>query len=489
MRSARLTPVSTANFLVTSTHRAWLEIAAFKQTGAASVVTRATKAVLLATSFLFALAGLTLVTVIFLLTGNSFVQTNLVANNASFHPQIVDPNMLDAWGIALRPPGAGGHIWVDNAMSGTSVEYIGDVNGMPLHQDGLKSVTLDLPRWTDHGYAFVTGLAYNSAADIKGQPVEFPVSGPANNNSTTPPTPIPGGASGSAAFAFVTEDGCINAWRANTKVAMSSAPIMIDYSKTSPHMPYRANCVFSGAALTVNAYNTEAYAKAGGNHLFATDFRNNAIQVFDDQWKDVTSSYHFQTPSDVGELHVFNILDLAGHLYIAYAKFSTNSDEGMEEEDGLGKGFGHIVEYNEDGTLVKDFNDQGMLNAPWGMAIAPAKFGKFGGDLLVADLGDGTVSAFDPVTGNFVDQLKDSWGKVISIDRLWGLTFGNGVSLGDANSLYFTAGPNNEYDGLFGKLAVAPPWPKALVAWTLFLLSAAAWVILKNQKRSISIPA
>src|SRR5580658_9819916 len=157
---------------------------------------------------------------------NRFVQTNLVANNASYHPQIVDTEMLDAWGIALRPPGAGGHIWVNNAMSGTSVEYIGDVNGIPLHQDGLKIVTLDLPRWTDHGIAFVTGLVYNSAHDIEGQPVEFPVSGPANNNSTTPPTPISGGTSGSAAFIFVTEDGCINAWRSNTKIAMTGAPII-----------------------------------------------------------------------------------------------------------------------------------------------------------------------------------------------------------------------------------------------------------------------
>ena len=429
---------------------------------------------------------------------NAYVETDLVCNpgyykSKGFSPQnephlIQDENMRDAWGIALRPPGAGGHIWIDNATSGTSVEYIGDVNGIPLHQDGLKSVTLDLPRWTDHGYAFVTGLAYNSAADIKGQPVEFPVSGPANNYSTTPPTPIPGGTSGSAAFAFVTEDGCVNAWRANAKVAMTSAPIMVDYSKTSSQTLYRANCVFSGAAMTVNAYDTPAYTKAGGNHLFATDFRNNAIEVFDNQWKDVTSSYHFQTPSDVGELHVFNIIDLAGHLYVAYAKFSTNSDEGMEEEDGLGKGFGHIVEYNEDGTLVRDFNDKGMLNAPWGLALAPAKFGSFGGDLLVANLGDGTIAAFDPTTGNYVDELKDGWGHVIQIDRLWGLTFGNGVSLGDANSLYFTAGPNNEYDGLFGKLTVASPLPFAplVLAIVIFLLGA-AWAVWKRQKSSVSL--
>jgi uncharacterized protein (TIGR03118 family) len=432
---------------------------------------------------LLAIASFGLVIAVAVLHGNSFAQTNLVADNESFHPQIVDPHLIDAWGIALRPPGAGGHIWIDNAMSGTSVEYIGDVNGQPLHQDGLKSVTLDLPRWTDHGFAFVTGLAYNSAADIKGQPLEFPVSGPANNNTNTPPTPIPGGTSGSAAFAFVTEDGCINGWRANTKVAMTSAPIMADYSKTSAHLPYRANCVFSGAALTNNAYDTDAFTKSGGNHLFATDFRNNMIQVFDNRWKDVTSSFHFQTPTSIGELHVFNISDLGGHLYVAYAKFSTNSDEGMEEEDGLGKGFGHIVEYNEDGTLVKDFDDEGMLNAPWGLAIAPAKFGRFGGDLLVADLGDGSVAAFDHNTGKFIDQLRDEWGNPVNIDRIWGLTFGNGVTLGDANSLYFTAGPNNEYDGLFGKLTVSPR-PMAIFVLAGILFLAAAWALWRTRERS-----
>jgi uncharacterized protein (TIGR03118 family) len=381
---------------------------------------------------------------------NRFVQTILVANHAKFHPQIVNPDMINGWGIAVRPPGAGGHFWINNAGTGTSVEYIGDVNGVPLHQDGLTSVTLDSPLFTDHGHPTVTGLAYNAASDVPGQPVEFAVSGPAVNYSTNPSTPIAGGTSGSAKFVFVTEDGAINAWRLNTATAMPSAPLVIDYSKTAAHYPYEANCVFSGVAMTANAHDTAAYTGAGGNHLLATDFRNNAIEVFTNQWKDVTSSYHFQTPSSVGTLHVFNIADLNGHLYVAYAMFDPNGDEGMEEKDG--PGLGHIVEYNEDGTLVRDFNDSAKLNAPWGMAIAPAGFGRFGGDLLVANLGDGTIAAFDQASGKFVDDLKDEDGKVIAIDRVWGLVFGNGVSLGDANSLYFTAGPNGEFDGEFGKL-------------------------------------
>jgi uncharacterized protein (TIGR03118 family) len=415
--------------------------------------------------------------------GNQFVQTILVADNATYNPQIVNPNMLDAWGIAVRPPGAGGHIWIDNAESGTSVEYIGDVDGVPLYQDGLTSVTLDTPRFTDHGYAFVTGLVYNAASDVVGQPVEFPVSGPADNYSTNPPTPISGGTSGSAKFVFVTEDGAVNAWRLNTATAMTSAALIIDYSKTAPYFPYAANCVFSGVAMSTNAYTTSVYTSAGGNHLFATDFRNNAIEVFNNQWQDVTTSYHFQTPSDVGILHAFNITDLAGHLYVAYAMFNPAGDEGMEEEDGVG--YGHIVEYNEDGTLVRDFNDQGLLNAPWGMVIAPAGFGRFGGDLLVSNFGDGTLAAFDPTTGNFIDNLRDGNGNVISIDGVWGLVFGNGVSLGDANSLYFTAGPNSEFDGEFGKLTVlpgavpaTPPW--ALVALSLLVFVTSAWFLSRN---------
>lgn len=384
--------------------------------------------------------------------GNQFVQTILVANNASFHPQFVNPEMVNAWGIAIRPPGAGGHFWINTAGAGTSVEYIGDVPGMALHQDGLKSVTLDAPQFTDHGVPMVTGLAYNAASDVPGQPVEFPVSGPASDHSTNPPTPIPAGTAGSAKFIFVTEDGVINAWRATTAIAMATAPVMINYSKTA-RFPYAANCVFSGVAMTVNAHESAAFAAAGGNRLFATDFRNGAIEVFDNQWKDITSSFHFHTPASVGPLHPFNIAALDGHLFVAYAMFDPNGDEGMEEKPGAG--YGRVVEYNEDGTMVRSFDDAGRLDAPWGLAIAPAGFGRFGGALLVGNLSDGTIAAFDRQTGKFLDVLRDPAGQPISIDRLWGLVFGNGVSLGDAHTLYFTAGPNSEADGIFGKLTAA----------------------------------
>jgi len=394
---------------------------------------------------------------------DAYFQTNLVANSEAYNPQIVDPNMTDAWGLALRPPGAGGHFWVADAVGGTSVEYTGDVNGITLHQDGLATVSLDTPQFTDHGYAFVTGVVYNSASDFSGQPVEFAVSGPANNLSSGTPVPIPGGTSGSSKFVFVTEDGAINAWRSNTATAMPTAPIKVDYSKTSSYFPYATNSVFTGVAMTQNVYTSGAFVTNGvggsGNLLFAADQRNNAIQVFSNQWQDVTSSFHFATPATVGGLHPFNVVDLAGHLFVTYAQFNPSGDEGQEQNEGAG--LGHIVEYNENGTLARDFHDEantsaGVLDEPWGVAIAPSTFGIYGGDVLVSNFGDGKVAAFDPVTGDFLGNLKDQHGDDISIDGIWGLAFGNGVSLGDANSLYFTAGPEAEQDGLFGKLTVAP---------------------------------
>jgi uncharacterized protein (TIGR03118 family) len=377
--------------------------------------------------------------------------TALVANSPVYHPQIVDPHMLDGWGIALRPPGAGGHIWIANAASGTVSEYIGDVAGIPLHQDGLKYVQLDQPRWTDHGYAFVTGQVYNAASDLPGQPVEFPVSGPAQNLKGKKPVRIKNGYSGSAKFVFVTEDGCINAWSSNTAVAMDSAPLVINYSKTAHYMPHRVNCVFTGVAMTCNPVNSDAYKKAGGNRLFVADIRNNEIEVYDNQWHNITSSFHFQKPASVGDLSPFNIMDLGGHLFVAYAAFDPASDEGQEQL--AGGGLGHVVEYNEDGTLVLDFDaDHDCLNLPWGMAIAPSEFGEFSNDLLVANFGEGTVAAFNMKTGDFAGYLRDSDTHIISIDGIWGLAFGNGVSLGDSKALYFTAGPNTEQDGEFGRI-------------------------------------
>jgi uncharacterized protein (TIGR03118 family) len=422
---------------------------------------------------------------------NSYVQTNLVSDLASDNPEILDSDFHDSWGIALRPPGAGGHIWINNAENGTSDEFIGDVGGNPLHQDALQSVTIDAPTFTDHGYSFDTGIVYNSASDADAAAglqdlaygtnpssdiYEFGLynqTAYVNNNPDNTTT-----YTGPAKFAMCTEDGCINAWASNTATAMPSAPIMVDYSKEGNFgdAGLAANAVYSGMAMTENLYSTSsssAFVTQGGNHIFATDFRNNVIEVFNDQWQDVTSTYKangaFTPPANILDnpfadaatpgsnphvaLRAFNITDIGGNLYVAYGMFYAAGDEGMEEQDG--QGLGAVCEFSETGQLIREFNDEGQLDAPWGMVIAPASFGAYGGDLLVTNFGSGYISAFDTTTGDFVGNLDDPDGNPINIDGIWGLTFGNGVSLGGSNTLYFTAGTNNEVDGLFGSLNVS----------------------------------
>lgn len=123
-------------------------------------------------------------------------------------------------------------------------------------------------------------------------------------------------------------------------------------------------------------------------------------------------------------------------------------------EEVAGRGLGRLAEFDEDGRVATVWRDRGLLNAPWGLAWAPESFGAYGGKLLVGNFGDGTVVAFDPVTRAAVDYLRDRRGKPIVIDGLWGLQFGNGASLGASDALYFAAGPEEEKQGLFGKLVV-----------------------------------
>jgi uncharacterized protein (TIGR03118 family) len=437
---------------------------------------------------------------------NAFVQTNLVSDSADYNPTYptLDPNMEDAWGIATRPAGAGGHIWVDNAFTGTASEYIGDVNGTPLFQDGLTSVPMQAPAFTDRGTPFVTGLVYDAASDLPGQAEEFPVSGDARNADTGVDEGV---VSGSSKFIFATEDGAINAWMSNTATAMDQAPLVLDYSKTAQTdgisnyttLGDNANPVFSGIAITDHAVTTSQVGTAAGNHIYTADFRNGNINVFNDEWQNVTSSYTFQTPSNLlatnpegvafGQpLHPFNIEDMGGHLFVTYAAFNPNGDEGFEEVDANGDGA--VVEYNENGSFVKEFQDApdqaNQLDAPWGMAIAPANWGPFGGDLLVTNFGDnGTISVFDNNPGDadygdYVGKLDDANGNPISIDGIWGLTFGNGVTDGDSNSLYFTAGPNSEFDGIFGRINVVPE-PSSLG-----LLAMGGLGILRRRRRKLA---
>jgi len=380
---------------------------------------------------------------------NAYTQNILVANRTGFAGDaLIDPHLINPWGIALRPPGAGGHIWISNAGNLSSSTFIGDAKGVPLHQDGLKIVYLKSPLISyEDGLANVTGQVYNAASDFPDQPTEFPVSGPASNLSSSSPVSI-GTISGSAKFVFVTTEGTINAWRSSTAQSMDAAVIVKDYSdhgpdqiRTLPHLP-----AFTGVAMSVNARTA--------NRLYVADFQNGAIRVLDNQWRDITANVQFQRPAGMpANLSPYNIQLLAGRLYVTFAVVDLDAEEAAK--DVRAPGNGHVVAYDLNGLVVQEFADDGRLNSPWGLAIAPPHFGPFGDALLVGNFGDGTIAAFDVNSGKFLDYLRADSGKPMVIDKLWGLAFGNGVSLGDADSLYFTAGPNEEQDGIFGRLRYA----------------------------------
>lgn len=387
--------------------------------------------------------------------GNVFEATVLVANRAEFHPTImVDPKVINPWGIALRPPGAGGHIWISNAGNATTTTYIGDANGVPLHQDGLKVVTMDGPLISyEDGLTNVTGQVYNAASDVPGQPLEFPVTGPASDLSGEKPKPL-GIVSGAAKFAFVTTDGTINAWRAKTAESMDSAVIVKDFSDKGRDQDHSVKHLpaFTGVAMTTDPFTKDAEGKpVANNRLYVTDFQNKRIQVFNNRWEEISAEVPFARPAGMPDNYSpYNIQWLGDKLCVVYAALDLSADE--PAVDLPGPGVGHVAFFDRDGHLLSEMQDAGRLNSPWGVAIAPQGFGDFGGDLLVANFGDGTIAAFNPKTGVFHDYLHGADGKPLVLDGIWGLTFGNGVSLGDAMSLYYTAGPNNEQDGVFGRI-------------------------------------
>jgi len=146
----------------------------------------------------------------------------------------------------------------------------------------------------------------------------------------------------------------------------------------------------------------------------------------------------------------FGIANLGGALYVTYAL-----QDAQKHDDVAGPAHGFVDIFDTDGHLVRRLATRGRLNSPWGLALAPAQFGRFSNDLLVGNFGDGRINAIDPATGEFLGQLHDTHNRAITIDGLWGLDFGNDANAGPSTTLFFTAGPNDESDGLFGSLVSA----------------------------------
>jgi uncharacterized protein (TIGR03118 family) len=353
----------------------------------------------------------------------SVSQVNLVANKPEFKAQILEPNLQNAWGIAIRPAGLGGHFWVTANTTRQSIEYVGDVGGVPLFQDDLKVVgTTGTP----------TGVVFNGGT-------QFVVT------QAHPAGPI----TAPAKFLFANDSGEITAWTERPRAGggfdrPDGSVTVVDGSKTGS--------AFFGVGIS-----------PAGDRMYAADFgAAPQLRVYDGAFKELAPFPNpFQRGSQLkpGDYAPFNVQAIGTpgqeSVFVMYAKTQADPDNpaaffAAEEDAGPGKG--RLAEFAPDGKLIAVWRGRGMLNAPWGIALAPDDFGLFSGCLLVGNFGDGTIVAFHPRWKVALAYLRDEQGRKVKIDGLWGLQFGNGASLGEANHLYFAAGPNEEADGIFGKL-------------------------------------
>ena len=331
---------------------------------------------------------------------NAYLVRNLVSDIPDLADH-TDPNLIAAWGISES---ATSPFWISDAGTGVATLYDSSGNPIPL----------------------VVTIAVSKAGGSTGSPT-----GTVWNGTTGFDV-----ASGQpAVFLFDTLDGTISGW--NPKVNKASTIVMVDNSSKGAS--------YFGLAMG---------ASGGNSYLFAANFAAGTIDVFDSNFAPVTLMNGFKDPKIPAGYAPFNVQNLGGKLYVAYAQQNAGKNFAS-----TGAGLGYVDVYDTAGNLLQHLIAGGQLNAPWGLAIAPAGFGDFAGDLLVGNFGDGTINVFNPSTGTSVATLTDTIGARIVVPGLWALQPGNGASGGDANAIYFTAGipgPDSGNHGLFGRLQAAP---------------------------------
>jgi uncharacterized protein (TIGR03118 family) len=347
---------------------------------------------------------------------NSYVVTNLTSDIAGAAKN-TDPVLQNSWGVAFTP--AASPFWIADNATGCSTLYDGlgaiaatlqvkiPLPGGSIPASACKHVDPNHP--PSPAPAAPTGLVWNPTTIVN---TGFLVPG------THPPL--------LATFIWGTEDGTISAWTGGLTVP-DAAVLAVDNSP---------GAVYKGLVFGVNA---------NGVFLFATNFRAGTVDVFDHNYQPVTTDGGFSDPSIPAGYAPFNIQNIDGDLFVTYAK-----QNAAKHDDVAGPGHGFVDVFDTDGHLLRRFASRGKLNSPWGVARASFAFGRFSGDILIGNFGDGTINAFDS-DGNFLATLKDAKGKPLVIDGLWMLTLGGGRN-SSSDTLYFTAGPNGETDGLFGTI-------------------------------------
>ncbi len=338
-----------------------------------------------------------------LFADNSYVQMNLVSDVPGLAAR-TDNRLVNAWGIDYPP---GGPWWVN--ANGSGLSFVFDANGNPFPTATPIVVTVPPPPG-QAGPSTPTAVVFNSTTDFK-------------LDSTN-----------KAVFLFATEDGTISGW--NPMVNANTAVIKINNA---------GSAVYKGAAIG---------QISGKSALYAANFHQNRIDVYDGSFNPITtlSATAFRDAQIPSGFAPFNVQNIGGAIYVTYAK-----QDQAAHDDVPGAGLGYVDAFTSEGALVMRLEHGKWMNAPWGVALAPANFGKLSGMLLVGQFGSGQIAAFDPSTGQFDGLMRGPKGQVVQIDGLWGIKFGNGGVAGATNSLYFAAGIDDENHGLFGVITSTHP--------------------------------
>lgn len=323
--------------------------------------------------------------------GGTYTVTPLVSNVAGA-AQTQDTNLVNGWGLA---------------RSGSSPWWVAD--------NGTDKSTL----YTS------TGAVVPLVVTVDGGPTGAVFAGIAGSfqvATTASSTLAP------ASFIFASEDGQIRAWRSGSTAALVTAS-----------GGYGA--IFKGLAI--------AQPDHGGPLLYAADFHNARVDVFDGTWQNVTQPGSFADSHLPDGYAPFGIQTIGSRIFVSYAKQDADA-----EDEVAGQGLGFVDAYSFDGTFLGRVAQRGQLNAPWGLALAPSTFGRFAGDLLVGNFGNGEINAYEETGSGFEHRgtLRTGHDQKLAIDGLWALEFGNSGSNGSPDTLFFTAGPNDESDGLFGTI-------------------------------------
>jgi uncharacterized protein (TIGR03118 family) len=345
--------------------------------------------------------------------GGPYSNTSLVANVAS--ALTMDSNLVNPWGLSMAP---GDPVWVAN--NGTQTSTIYDGNGKVQPASGTTIVKL--PAGAGNVPFSPTGIVGNTTAD-------FAVSA--------------GGKAGPALFIYSGKSGMLAGWAPTVDVTNA----VTAYADTG-------GAAYTGLAIAKNA---------GSNFLYAADFHNNKIDVFNANFqKQPTSATSFSfTDSTLppgyapfGIQAVNNGAGGATQIYVAYAK--QGAGNGSENSAG----FGLVDVFDTNGKLLKNLIPVGgALNAPWGIALAPADFAPLSNDLLIGNFGDGKINAYNPTTGAFVAAVSDSKGNPLAASGLWGIVFGNDSDNQPHNTLFYAAGTDMQADGVYGRIDVGATPP------------------------------